>query len=365
MKLFIKTFGCQMNQKDSEALLGLLQEEGYFLASSLQGADIVLVNTCSVRQHAENRALSFTASLKNRVKILGIIGCMAKARGEEIAQKMPYVDIICSPAKMAEIPRFLKEAGEGKKTLALEDGARPEEFYHSSFRFEKDRAQVVISTGCSNYCTYCIVPYVRGPLRLRRPQDIISEVKKNIGLGIRRVTLLGQNVNDYHYDGVDFVGLLREINKLDLEEISFITSHPKNIPSDLFYLMAQSKKIKKYLHLPFQSGSNRILSLMKRGYTKEKYRRIVEDYRKIVRGVLATDVIVGFPTEAEADFLETKEMLEEVKFDFAYIFKYSPRPHTAAFFMKDDVSLDEKKRRHKILLDLQKRISLNIKKEKL
>ena len=369
-KVYIKTFGCQMNRRDSEALLGLLQEEGYFLASSLQGADIVLVNTCSVRQHAENRALSFTASLKNKVKILGIIGCMAKARGEEIAQKMPYVDIICSPAKMAEIPRFLKEAGEGKKTLALEDGTRPEEFYHSSFRFEKDRAQVVISTGCSNYCTYCIVPYVRGPLRLRRPQDIISEVKKNIDLGIRRITLLGQNVNDYQYklsagDGsalggqiIDFVELLRMIEKIEgIEEINFVTSHPKNTSRELFELMASSQKIKKHLHLPFQSGSDRILKLMNRGYTKQDYLKLIDDYYCIVGGTLSTDVIVGFPTETKKDFLETKKILEKVHFRYAYIFKYSPRPYTKAFSLKDDVPKEIKEKRHRELLDLQKRIS--------
>jgi len=398
MKLFIKTFGCQMNDRDSEALCGLLLDRGYILVSEPKEAEVILVNTCSVREHAENRAISFLGSLKknaNSKKVIGLIGCMARNRGEELFKRMPHIDLVCGPACFDKIPEYVEKiqqtklplttnlrntqnAGSNTRIIDLEDKLRNEDFYRASFRIESGHAQVVISTGCSNYCSYCVVPYVRGPLRLRNPKDIIDEVKRNVKLGIKKITLLGQNVNDYQYklsagDGsavggqipnsklqiIDFVELLRMIEKIEgIEEMDFVTSHPKNTSRQLLELMAKSKKIKKHLHLPFQSGSNRILKLMNRGYTKEDYLNLVKDYKEIVGGTLSTDVIVGFPTETEEDFSETKDVLERVRFKYAYIFKYSPRPNTLALKLEDDVPLKEKERRHKILLDLQKKISL-------
>lgn len=398
MKLFIKTFGCQMNDRDSEALCGLLLDRGYILVSEPKEAEVILVNTCSVREHAENRAISFLGSLKknaNSKKVIGLIGCMARNRGEELFKRMPHIDLVCGPACFDKIPEYVEKiqqtklslttnlrntqnAGSSARIIDLEDKLRNEDFYRASFRIESGHAQVVISTGCSNYCSYCVVPYVRGPLRLRNPKDIIDEVKRNVKLGIKKITLLGQNVNDYQYklsagDGsavggqipnsklqiIDFVELLRMIEKIEgIEEMDFVTSHPKNTSRQLLELMAKSKKIKKHLHLPFQSGSNRILKLMNRGYTKEDYLNLVKDYKEIVGGTLSTDVIVGFPTETEEDFSETKDVLERVRFKYAYIFKYSPRPNTLALKLEDDVPLKEKERRHKILLDLQKKISL-------
>ncbi|MFH1503877.1 MAG: tRNA (N6-isopentenyl adenosine(37)-C2)-methylthiotransferase MiaB [Candidatus Omnitrophota bacterium] len=384
-KVYIKTFGCQMNFRDSEALMGLFLEKGYVIVNSAEKADVILVNTCSVRGHAEDRALSFLGSLKKislepvacslQCKVVGLIGCMARNRGEEVFKKMPHVNLICGPSCVDRVPEYIDKIKKEKvRIIDLEDRLRNEDFYRAPFRVEPDSAQVVISTGCSNYCSYCIVPYVRGELRLREPADIIDEVKRNVDLGIRKITLLGQNVNDYNYvinpksekrKTIDFIDLLREVDKIDrVEEVGFVTSHPRNTSIELFELMAKSQKIKKQLHLPFQSGSNRILKMMNRGYTREKYLQLADDYKKITKGVLGADVIVGFPGETEEDFLRTKDILEKVKFNYAYIFKYSPRPHTKALELEDDVSQKEKERRHKILLDLQKRISAICKRER-
>ena len=361
-KIYIRTFGCQMNDRDSEALLGLFLENSSSQAKDESDADIILINTCSVREHAEDRAISFAGTFKKKSsqKIVGIIGCMARNRGEELAKKMPHINLICGPASFAKIPTYIEKIqNENIRIIDLEDNLRDEELYKAAFRMEPDHAQVVISTGCSNYCSYCVVPYVRGKLRLRKPKDIIDEVKRNIDLGIKKITLLGQNVNDYKLGEVNFIELLKMVNGIEgIDELSFITSQPRNTSSDLFEIMAKSSKIKKHLHLPFQSGSNRILELMNRGYTKEQYLQLIANYKKIVKGVLSTDVIVGFPTETEEDFLQTKDILEQVKFKTAYIFKYSPRPKTKALVMQDDVSREEKERRHKILLDLQKEIAL-------
>lgn len=384
-RVYIRTFGCQMNSRDTEALLGLFVDRGYIIAKDADETDIVLVNTCSVRAHAEDRARSYLGSFgkkgtgpstslrTNKTKnfVLGLIGCMAKNKGEEIFERMPHVDLICSPANFAKIPEYIEEIRSKKKRIIdLEDKVRDENFYKAAFRADSGRAQIIISTGCSNDCSYCIVPFVRGKLRLRKPGDIIDEVKRNISSGNKNITLLGQNVNDYKYspqstvnspqkNEVSFVDLLARVEEIEgLESLDFITSQPRNTSKELFTLIAKSPKIRKHLHLPFQSGSNRILELMNRGYTKEEYLRLVDDYRKIVGGTLSTDVIVGFPAESDEDFNQTKDILEKVKFSHAFIFKYSPRSLAKSVDMTDDVAKEVKVKRHKILLDLQKKISL-------
>jgi tRNA-2-methylthio-N6-dimethylallyladenosine synthase len=381
-----------MNDRDSEALLGLFLQRGYSMVDEHEDADIILVNTCSVRGHAEERAISFLGSLKKvtsnksqarsdklntqysipNTKIIGLIGCMAASRGQEIAKRMSHIKLICAPSKLYNVLQYIESIKEnGKRIIDLEDSPRDEEFYNSPFRIESDHAQVVISTGCSNYCSYCVVPYVRGPLRPRSLQDIINEIRRNVVLGIRKITLLGQNVNDYQYrsqatghksQAIKFPDLLREVANIEgVEEIDFVTSHPRNTSLELFRLMASSPKFKKHLHLPFQSGSDRILKLMNRGYSRQDYIDLVRNYTDIVKGTLSTDVIIGFPSETKEDFLQTKDVLERVNFKYAYIFKYSPRPNTEAFLMSDDVTKEDKQRRHNILLELQKDISLAIK----
>ncbi|MDD5583986.1 MAG: MiaB/RimO family radical SAM methylthiotransferase [Candidatus Omnitrophica bacterium] len=416
-KIYIRTFGCQMNVRDSEALLGLFLEKGYAQAESEKDADVILLNTCSVRAHAEHRVHSILGSYKKlsaisrqpsakknkkaeslpkvrlkaeSCKIIGLIGCMAKNVGEEVAKRFAHVDLIVAPSRLHKIPEYVqrivdqrpktKDQRPGLRIIDLEDGTREETFYSAEYRQDKSHAQVVISTGCANNCAYCVVPFVRGALRLRAPQDIIAEVKRNVAMGRTRITLLGQNVNDYNFIEAEqsgtkrgytrnhptshvlrptsFVDLLKMVEAIDgVEEIEFLTPHPKNTTRELFKLMAKSKKIKKYLHLPFQAGSDRILKLMNRGYTKKEYLELVKDYKEITGGTIGTDIIVGFPTETDEDFAHTKEILEKAQFMGAYIFKYSLRPHTQALKLKDDVPAAVKEKRHAILLDLQKKIS--------
>jgi tRNA-2-methylthio-N6-dimethylallyladenosine synthase len=374
-----------MNVRDSEALSGLLQEAGFKVLDSYEGADVILFNTCSVRQHAEDKVFSEIGKLKkiknqkSKIKntnknskskdttdikdakrpIIGIIGCMAQNYKDEIFKRAPYVDLVVGPNDLLSVPLLIRQIiKEKSQALAVATMEREKDFYVSDFRKEKDHAYVVISEGCSNFCSYCVVPYVRGRLHCRNHHDILEEIRDTISSGIKNITLLGQNVNSYRDGDVDFVKLLHMVNDTEgLEQFSFLTSHPRDISEDLFPTMCDLDKLRKFLHLPVQAGSDRILKLMNRGYSVGGYRRLIERYRKIVKGTVTTDIIVGFPTETEDDFKETYSLMKDIRFDSAYIFKYSVRPHTQAERLRDDVSLVEKQRRHKILLDLQKMIS--------
>jgi len=358
-----------MNTRDSEAVAGLFLRAGYRLIDEPQDADVILVNTCSVRAHAEERAISvlgmFNAKIKSkriRIKprkkprVIGLIGCMAQNRGQEILRRMAHVNLVCGPANLDKIVGYVQDIQKsGRRIIDLADRRRDEDFYSGDWRESADHAQVVISTGCANSCAYCVVPFVRGGLRLRGPDDILAEARRDIAAGKRKITLLGQNVNDYNYKSMTFVDLLARVAELDgLAELNFLACNPRNTTRQLFELIATSPKIKKDLHLPFQAGSDRILKAMNRGYTRRRYLELVAQYRKITGGHIGTDVIVGFPGETKADFLKTKELMEQVKFNYAYIFVYSPRPHSLAYGLVDDVPAQEKSRRHNILLELQK-----------
>lgn len=367
-KIFIRNFGCQMNVRDSEVVLGLLVKEGYEITDQPDNADAILFNTCSVRQHAEDKVWSEVGRLakaaKSKKPLIGVIGCMAQNYKEAIFERSPAVDFVVGPSDIHKIPgiikKFISRTSNLFETKIWEtDGAvRPEEIYHTGFYEDKEHAFVVISEGCSNYCSYCVVPYVRGELHHREYKAILKEINEAIDKGITKITLLGQNVNAYKSE-VNFVELLKMVNGITgLEEFSFLTSHPKDTSSDLFKAIAGLNKLKKYLHLPVQSGSDRILKLMNRGYTRKFYLDLTDNYRKIVPGAcLSTDIIVGFPTETQADFQDTYELLKDTGFDSAYIFKYSPRPYTQAANLADDVEKKEKEKRHKTILDLQKEIS--------
>lgn len=358
-----------MNVRDSEVISGLLKNAGYALSEDETKADIVVFNTCSVRQHAEDKVWSAVGKLRainHKLKnkpLIGIVGCMANNYREAIFDKAPSVDFVVGTADIHKIPQIINSLSKNKglfETRIWEtDGEdRPEEIYHTGFHLDHEHAFVVISEGCENYCSYCVVPYVRGKLRSRSPDDIIKEVKQDIKAGIRKITLLGQNVNAYQSQ-VAFPQLLLMVDSIDgLKEFSFVTSHPKDTSLELFSVMADCDKLKKSLHLPVQSGSDRILKLMGRGYTRKFYLDLADNYRKMVkRGVLTTDIIVGFPTESQGDFKDTYDLVRDIAFDAAYIFKYSPRPNTAASRMVDDVAKEEKERRHKKILDLQRNIS--------
>jgi tRNA-2-methylthio-N6-dimethylallyladenosine synthase len=374
-KVFIKNFGCQMNARDSEVIKGLLVAEGYKLTDDPKRADVVLFNTCSVREHAEERVWSTIGKFKKIGKqvnrptikpIIGVIGCMAQNYKKDILKRAPNVDIVCGPSEIDNIALYLEEAIRNKvQVVAVSERKRKDAIYHTGFYEKKDHAYIVISEGCDNYCTYCVVPYVRGRLAHRAPQDILREAREAVACGLKNITLLGQNVNSYksqvtsHKLQVGFVELLKNVSEIDgIKSLSFLTSHPKDVTEELFELMAQKPVIKKCLHMPLQSGSDRILKLMNRGYSAGKYLKLVDQYRtSVYNGQLSTDIIVGFPGETEEDFRKTREFLENIRFDSAYIFKYSPRPNTKASLMPDDVPRQEKERRHADLLNLQKEIS--------
>ncbi|MFA5276676.1 MAG: tRNA (N6-isopentenyl adenosine(37)-C2)-methylthiotransferase MiaB [Candidatus Omnitrophota bacterium] len=377
-KVFVRTFGCQMNTRDSEVVRGLLERQGYKFTEDSKKADIIIINTCAVRQHAEDRVWSEIGSYakglspKKAAPIIGLIGCMAQSHKENAFERSAALSFVVGPGDIAKIPDIVKglleDWGQSPKTgdspqflyekriWETDSNGRPEEIYHTDFYQDKKHAYVVISEGCSNFCSYCVVPFVRGSIRHRKHENILDEISRALAKGITKITLLGQNVNAYADGAVDFTKLLELVNiTKGLKEFSFMTSHPKDTSAELFKAIANLDKLKKFLHLPLQSGSNRILKLMNRNYTKESYLKLIKDYRKIVKnGILTTDIIVGFPTETDTDFNETLKLFKKIEFAGAYLFKYSARPYTEAAKMADDVTREKKEKRHKILLEIQR-----------
>jgi tRNA-2-methylthio-N6-dimethylallyladenosine synthase len=375
-KILVKNFGCQMNVRDSEVVAGILERAGYLLVDDQDKADIVIFNTCSVRQHAEDKVWSAIGNIskscrpmpKQKVKkvkpLIGLIGCMAQNYQEHVFERCADVDFVVGPADIAKIPVILEKLNRKSDPLFQvkvweTDGLiRPEEIYHTNYHIDKEHAYVVISEGCSNYCSYCVVPFVRGQLHNRPRREIIREIEGALEKGINKITLLGQNVNAYQDGQVDFIELIKTVNDLSvLKEFTFLTSHPRDTTIKLFKSMAQCDKLKKNLHLPIQSGSDKILKSMNRGYNRKFYLDLADNYRKIVKGGgLTTDIIVGFCGETANDFQETYDLVQAVRFDAAYIFKYSPRPNTEALKWEDDVPKEEKELRHSKILELQKNI---------
>ena len=386
--ILLRTFGCQMNEYDSEVIKSNLLQRGYLFTEQPQEADIILFNGCSVRERAEQRLWGNLESLKRFKKekpdlIFGIIGCIAQNHKQNIFKKFPFVNFVCGPRNFPEIFDYIEKLNNKTQILAVDKKERDFSRFHltsttptsmSEVEVGANKGYVLIMSGCNNFCSYCIVPYLRGREKSRELKDILQEVKMLAENGCTHITLLGQNVNSYALHATrytlhakktnDFVKLLKEVNKIDgIEKISFITSHPKDASEELFEAMRDLTKVEKYLHLPFQSGSNRILKLMRRGYSREDYLGLIKSLKKILpQCKLSTDIIVGFPAESEADFQQTKELMQEVKFDNAYIFKYSPRSGTAAAKFKDDVSIEVKKERNQILLELQRNIKYQISK---
>ncbi len=335
-RFFIKTFGCQMNKNDSEAIFNILVREDYKPTENIDEADIVIVNTCSVREHAEKRALGYISSLKRWRKkkgsVLAAVGCMARFReGELTSSRFPYVDMVLGPDSYRKLPEYLNLV-LGKKTKII-DTAVGSELYTDICRKSKRVSDFVsISRGCNNYCSYCVVPYVRGRLRSRPVSDILSEVKALVAAGVKDITLLGQNVNEYSYKGTNFPELLRIVAlNTNIFRLRFLTSHPKDFNDEIIDVVKENRNICEWFHLPLQAGNNRILRLMNRGYTKEDYLALIAKIRKnIPEAAITTDIIVGFPTETEEEFLETIDLVENIKFDDAYMYRYSPRPNTIA-----------------------------------
>ena len=370
---YVETYGCQQNEADSERIRGLLNQCGYAMTDSAEGADVVVMNTCAIREHAEQRvfgnlgALTHTKRRHPRQKIF-LCGCMA-GQGhvvERIKKSYPHVDGVFSTHHLWEFPALLERVlFAGKRTYFVEDedGSIIEGL--PQVRDNTLKAWVSIMYGCNNFCTYCIVPYVRGRERSRKSEDILKECRELIASGIKEITLLGQNVNSYGKDldeGLDFSDLLTKIAAIDGDfRIRFMTSHPRDAGKKLFDTMAANPKIAKQLHLPFQSGSSRVLKAMNRHYNREQYLELI-DYAKSVMPdlVLTSDVIVGFPSETAEEFEETLTLIEQVRYDALFTFIFSPRVGTPAASMEDLTPKEEKNRRFDRLCDLQNRISEEI-----
>lgn len=372
-KYHISTFGCQANERDSETIAGILEEMGYLSTKDVSQADIILFNTCCIREKAENKVLSQVGELKElKAKkpdlIIGICGCMIQQEkmAEKIHHRAPHVDLLFGTHNLAQLPELINNLQETKtpQTQIISDLPEIREDL-PAVRGVPFKARVNITYGCNNFCTYCIVPYVRGREKSRKPHHILAEIKKLVADGVLEVMLLGQNVNSYGKTlepPVSFARLLKDINSVDgLKRIRYLTSHPRDFALGLIQTISMLDKVCPHFHLPLQSGSNQILHNMNRGYTREHYLELVEAVRQSVPGAsITTDIIVGFPGETEKDFLGTLDIMKEVRFDSAFTFIYSARSGTPAAKMSNQIPLAEKKRRLQQLMQIQNEISLEL-----
>jgi tRNA-2-methylthio-N6-dimethylallyladenosine synthase len=382
-KIHIKSFGCQMNNLDSALVNSALLQAGFGLTENVKDADVVLINTCSVREHAEQRVISHLGHLKHIKEsrpdmIVAVFGCMAQRLGDKLLEH-DAVNIVCGPTQIPQIAELVTEAiNKKKKELAITEHIRKpvqenvdlalenfESAYSNQGGRNPSQAFVRIMRGCNNFCTYCIVPYVRGPENCRRPEAVIEQIRKLADNGVKQVTLLGQAINSYKYRKGEKVYSLADLlimtSQVDgIEWIKFVTNYPsENFFDEIMHAMADSPKICKYLHMPAQSGSDRILKAMNRNYTASQYIGLIEKAREIVPGIaVAGDFIVGFPGETEEDFRATVNLVEKARYRNAFIFKYSRRPGTAADKKLIDTVSDEiKQRRNVELLAVQEKIS--------
>lgn len=356
-----------MNDRDSEIIYGLFLERGWEKAESIENADCMLFNTCSVRHHAEQRAYSnmgMLAKLKRRKPdlILGFIGCTAQKDKDKVFKRLPHVDLVAGPGEIYKIPSYIDALLDGREKVIAADIPERPDCKNPLYRENKTGAYVSISEGCDNFCSYCIVPYVRGRQRSRRKELIIDEIRSIAKMGIKGVTLLGQNVNSYGSDLEDrsnFMTLLEEVHEIDgINRIRFVTCHPKDTKEELFRVMRDLPKVYHHIHLPLQSGSAKILKAMKRGYSPQYYLKLIDALRENMPDCnITTDIIIGFPGEGDEDFKDTYDMMKRIEFDSAYIFKYSSRPPAESNKLPDDVTLSVKKKHHAELLELQKGIS--------
>ena len=372
-RAFVDTYGCQQNEADSERIRGILETCGYGIVDEEEGADCIVINTCAIREHAEDRvfgnvgALTHTKNRHPRQKIF-LCGCMMGQPevAARIKKSYRHVDGVFNPHHLWRFPELLYTVlTTGKRVFATEDSAGAIAEGLPVVRSNNLKAWVSIMYGCNNFCSYCIVPYVRGRERSRRPEEIVAEVKELIAAGYKDITLLGQNVNSYGKDlglGVDFADLLGELAELPGEFwLRFMTSHPKDATKKLFDTIASHEKIAKQFHLPFQSGNDRVLKVMNRHYDSAQYLALVDYGRSLMPGlVLTSDVIVGFPGETEEEFEDTIRLIERVRYDALFTFIFSPRPGTPAAKMDDPTPKEEKNRRFDRLCAVQNEISQDI-----
>jgi tRNA-2-methylthio-N6-dimethylallyladenosine synthase len=366
--VYIKTFGCQMNEHDSERMLALLEECGYRETPRWEEADLILVNTCTVREKPEQKAYSILGRYQqlkehNPDAIIGITGCVAQQRGAELLARMPALDFVLGPGKIHTLPEILQEVEKGKRgtcAVGFENGFPVNlPIPHT----EQLRSYVTIMQGCDNFCSYCIVPSVRGRERSRPSDEVLAEIDALVQRGTKEAVLLGQNVNSYAKrtpDELTFPQLLAKIDAIPgLERIRFTTSHPKDLTEELIEAFGRLEHLCEHFHLPFQAGSNAVLKKMNRGYTRERYLAQIRRLREVAPQISITaDVMVGFPGEGDADFDKTLELVREVEFDGLFSFKYSPRQGTQASQWEDDVPPEVKQRRLAVLQELQREITL-------
>jgi tRNA-2-methylthio-N6-dimethylallyladenosine synthase len=362
-RVFIETYGCQMNVADSELVGGVLRRAGYAVAASPAEADVILLNTCAIREHAEERVLRRLSDLSRfkraRPKVrLGLLGCMAQHNRAALIEKAPWLDLIAGPDSYRRLPELL---GRARFDPAVDVRLDRDETYADIAPVHQGgvRAYVTAMRGCDRFCAFCVVPYVRGRERSVPPEAILADIRGLVTRGVREVVLLGQTVNAYRFGDTDFGRLLRLVAAVDgVERIRFTSPHPSDMSDSVIEAMATESKVQPALHLPLQSGSDRILAAMERGYTVGEYLGLVERLREAITGIaLSTDIIVGFHGEEEADFRATLDLMAALRYDSAFSFKYSLREHTRAFKLGDTVSEEEKARRLAEVIAQQERVS--------
>jgi len=363
-RFFIQTYGCQMNANEAGIVRTILESAGYEATRAEADADVLLMMTCSVREHAEQRALGRLAAFRaqkerrGRGTVIGVLGCMAQNLKERLVEEQG-ADIVVGPDQYRRLPELIEQAAAGVRGLVATE--LTDECYDTILPRPASpvSALVTVMRGCNNYCTYCIVPYVKGRERSRPPASIIAEIRELAQRGIKEVTLLGQNVLAYRYEGCDFPGLLRQVAEIPgILRVRFLTSHPRDLDERLLECLQELPKVCPSLHLPLQSGSDRVLRLMNRGYTRAEYLQKIDLVRRFLpAAALSTDILVGFPAESEDDFAATLAVVAQVRFDFAYMFRYSPRPGTTAVRITPQVPAQVAGERLSRLINLQNRIT--------
>ncbi len=356
-----------MNLADTEVVLGIMKNKGFELAENAEDSNVILLNTCSVRDNAEQRIYGRLGNLK-KIKqkkpytIIGILGCMAERLKRELIEDKKIVDLVVGPDEYRRLPEFIDDAFSGIKGIGVKLSRTETYDDILPYREEGLSAWLSVMRGCDKFCTFCVVPFTRGRERSRSLNSIVDEIKILSQKGFKEITLLGQNVNSYRDDNNDFADLLAASASVDNSiRIRFTTSHPQDLSDKLLFTIAGHSNICNYIHLPLQSGSNRILELMNRTYTVEHYLALIEKARQIIPGVsFSTDIISGFPTETYEDHVMTLDIMQKVKYDGAYMFKYSPREGTKAYRMEDDVPEEVKAKRLNEIIDLQQQISFEV-----
>jgi len=365
--IYIETYGCQMNLADTEIVQGVLNSTGYKFTNDISQADVVLVNTCAIREHAEERIYGRLGEFRHQKKenpnlIVGVLGCMAERLRKQLIEEEKVVDLIVGPDEYRRVPELIENAFVGEKGIAVR--LSKTETYDDiiPYREEGISAWISVMRGCDKFCTFCVVPFTRGRERSRSLESIVDEVRLLSERGFKEINLLGQNVNSYQDDSFDFADLLYAVSKVDKQmRVRFTTSHPQDFSDKLVRTIAENENICNYIHLPVQSGSNRILQLMNRTYTVKHFLKLVEKARIEIPSVsFSTDIITGFPTETDDDHQMTMDLMKEVQFDGAFMFKYSARENTKAWNLGDDVAEEIKSIRLREIIEQQQKISYEI-----